>query len=430
MRPGKRPLLLAAALLAGCACSGSAQTTFRFQFKEKERLNYLIEQKTNSVQKIMGVEVVSKVHATMKMYWEVVKVDGDGNAQVRIKFTHAKMSMESLLGIIDVDSNDKGNPADLAGKMIGQLNRAIANMEITATMLPTGEMKNILVSEATARALKAIPNAEQLGDVAHPDNFKDMLSSVVFPALAVARGKSWSFKTDSQSPEGKVSTEHSFTLEDSVHQDGVKLDRIALAPSIKIQPDPKALLKVEKIMSTGHLLFDNKLGRLVSSSIVQTKLGKIEVMGITLDSKSEVATNMRLTGLTAEEKLEAAGKVEAVKINEDEFVDRMVATEQLETIAGVARSFTVSRSFEPAIIMDGPLPVSDDLKNKVGAALDISIGKKTMVKETVTLDGKEVTKLNVLWMERYRRGTAVASDGSRLTFLVRVGLQFKLEKAK
>ena len=46
------------------------------------------------------------------------------------------------------------------------------------------------------------------------------------------------------------------------------------------------------------------------------------------------------------------------------------------------------------------------------------------VKESVTLDGKAITKLNVVWLERYRRASATLSDGSTLAFEVKVGLEF------
>jgi len=425
MRHGKWTFLVATALLAAFASSALAQTTMRFQFKEKDKLHYAIEQKTKSTQKIAGAEVKSDVNVTMAMVWEVVKVDSDGAAQVKMRVTHSKMSMDSLLGMIEVDSKDKDIPKDLAGKMIGQMNRAFASMEISATML-----KNVKVAEATAKALKAIPGAEQLGDLADPENFKDMLSSIVFPPQPITKGKSWSYKTETQGPEGKTSTEHVFTHEETIQQDGAALEKISLKPTIKVQADPKAMLKVDSLKSSGYVLFDNKLGRFVSSTIQQTKTGKIDIMGIALDNVSEQTTTIRLTGLSAAEKAEAAGKIESLKIDETEFVEKNVAKEELETLQGVGRSFTLKRSYEPAIIMEGSALASADLKSKVDAALEISIGKKVAVSETIALDGKDVTKLNVIWVERYRRATAVASDGSTLTFTVRVGLRIKLEKPK
>ena len=106
-------------------------------------------------------------------------------------------------------------------------------------------------------------------------------------------------------------------------------------------------------------------------------------------------------------------------------------TRQLvETLPGVSRSFTVERSYEPSIAMTGSAMASAELKAKVEATLGVTLGKRAAVKESITLDGKEITKLNVQWVERYRRATATTSDGSTVMFLVKVGLRFKLEKAK
>ena len=153
-------------------------------------------------------------------------------------------------------------------------------------------------------------------------------------------------------------------------------------------------------------------------------------MGITLDNTSVQATTIRLKKQTAAEKTAAAKKIDSLKIDETEYVEKVAATELLETIQGVARSFTVERSYEPSITMTGSATASDELKAKVEAALGVTLGKKTAVKESITLDGKDITKLNVQWVERYRRATATTSDGATVMFLVKVGLRFKLEKAK
>jgi hypothetical protein len=430
MQHGKRTFLIALLPLLACAAGANAQTTLRYQFKEKDKLAYVIEQKTKSTMNLMGADIVSHISATMSLNWEVIKVDSQGNAQVKIMATHSKMSLDSLLGMVQVDSKDKDGPNDAAGKMLAQMNKAIAAMEITATMLPTGEMKDVKVSAATAKAMKAIPSADQFGDLADPDNFKDMLSSLVFPDKAVTKGKSWTLKTESKSPEGKISTEQVFTLEETIDRDGAKLDKISLKPTIKVEADPKAMIKVKSIKAAGHALFDNKTGRFVESTINQVKVGKIEVMGIALDSTSVQTTTIRLKVPTAEEKIAAVKTIASIKIDESEFVEKRVATEPLETLAGVARSFTVERNYEPSIMMTGSATVSDDLKAKVETALAVTIGKKATVKESITLDGKEITKLNVLWVERYRRGTAVTGEGTTVSFLVKVGLRIKLEKAK
>lgn len=424
----KRVLFLAIALMVA-APQVHAQATLSYKFKEKDRLVYTIEQKTKSTMTLMGAEIVSSINANMSLYWEVISVNSQG-AQVRVKVTHSKIALDSLLGMVEVDSKNKDGPTDAAGKMLAQMNNAFAAMEITATMLPTGELRDVKVSEATIKAMKAIPSADKFGDLGHPDNFKDMLSNLVFPTGPVTKGKSWTHKTESKSPEGKISTENVFTLEDTIVQDGNKLEKISFKPEIKVEADPNAMIKVKSIKSSGHALFDAKEGRFVESTISQTKVGKIDVMGLTLDNTSVQTTTIRLKSQSAAEKVAAAKNIESIKIDETKFEEKAVATEPLETLAGVSRSFTVERSFEPAILLTGGAAVSDELKAKVEAALGIKIGEKKTVKESIALDGKAITKVNVVWVERYRSGTAIAADGSTVPILVRVGLRFKLEQPK
>ena len=423
-----RPLLFASALLVAWTSGAQAQV-MRYQFKEKDKLFYTIEQKTKSTAGLMGVDIVSQISANMSMYYEVVKVDSQG-AQVKIKFTHSKMTLDSVIGVVEADSRNKEAPNDPAARMLAQVNKAFASMEISATMLPTGELKDVKVSEETVKAMRAIPSADKFGDLGHPDNFKDMLSSLVFPAGPVTKSKGWTRNTMSESPEGKVNTEHVFTLEDTIDQGGVKLEKISLKPKIKVEAKADAAIKVKSIESSGHALFDNKAGRFVESVIQQTKRGQLDVMGIQLDNTSVQTTTIRLSKQGAAEAGVAAKAIDAVKIDESEYVEKVVATEQLETLAGVARSFTVERSFEPGIVLTGSAAAADELKAKVEATLGVPLGKKAIVKESVTLDGKAITKVNVQWIERYRRATATTLEGSTISFQVRVGLRFKLEAAK
>src|SRR5205807_1293910 len=157
----------------------------------------------------------------------------------------------------------------------------------------------------TVKAMQAIPGANQLGDLSHPDNFKDMISGIVFPTEAVAKGKSWSHKTETKSPAGKIISENVYTPEGTETRDGVTLEKIAFTPNIKIDPDPKAQMKIKTIKAAGHTLFDNKVGRVVESTVNQTKVGTITVMGLTLDQTTTETTTIRLQKPAEVAKLDA-----------------------------------------------------------------------------------------------------------------------------
>jgi Family of unknown function (DUF6263) len=416
-------------ILLGAGGAVHAQTVMAYRFKEGETLHYLMEQKNSTKISVAGADVVMNVNTTVNLAWQVLKVD-QGNASVKIRVMHSKISLESLVGNVNVDSNDKAVPNDPIGQPLGQLNKAIAAMEITATMLPTGELKDVKVSDATVKAMQAIPGADKLGDLAHPDNFKDMISGIVFPTTTVEKGKSWSHKVETNTPAGKISADNLYTAEGTVQRDGATLEKIALTPTIKIEANPKAEMKVKSIKASGHTLFDNKSGRIVESTVKQTKEGTVSVMGLNLNQTTDEVTTLKL--LKPGEVKGLVKSIDSIKIDEDKYVEKTVATEQLETIAGVSRSFTVERNFETAISIPGmkDKALVEELKGMVESSLSIAIGKKSTVKETLALDGKETTKVNVVWIERSRAGVATRADGSTVPFLVRVGLRIKLEKAK
>src|SRR5438128_1135271 len=89
---------LAFALIVGFASSSHAQTTLRYQFKEKDKLAYEIDQKTKSSMNLMGAEIGTTASAQTNLYWEVLKVDTQGNAHVKVKVTRSRLSLDSLVG--------------------------------------------------------------------------------------------------------------------------------------------------------------------------------------------------------------------------------------------------------------------------------------------------------------------------------------------
>jgi hypothetical protein len=60
------------------------------------------------------------------------------------------------------------------------------------------------------------------------------------------------------------------------------------------------------------------------------------------------------------------------------------------------------------------------------AALDIL--PTCSCEQEITVNGDKTPNLKVIWVERYRKGTATLSDGRKETFEVCVGLRWKLKK--
>lgn len=273
-------LTWAVALLAIPAAN--AQITLRYQFKEGDKTPYVLEQKMKMTTSIMGLDVETKINVSLEMNLTVVEVAKDGAAKVQVKAGNAKVTMEGL----PIETKD----------LEGQMVKALQAMEMTATMLPTGEMKDVKVSDDTIKAMKSLPGADKLGDVLGPDTFKAGMGALVFPTDSVSKGKSWTNKIDAKTPFGKMVTDNTYTYEGSIEKGGTTLEKIAVKPDSKFQGDPNAPIKVtiKSSKGGGHLLFDNKAGRLVESTTDQTTEMQVDAGGLELNQTVQQTTTFRL----------------------------------------------------------------------------------------------------------------------------------------
>jgi hypothetical protein len=292
MKLGKKLFFAALAIVIGVSAA-QAQTTLRYQFKEGDKLPYVMEQKMKMTMSIMGVEIDTTMNMDMQMSLNVLEKAKDGGHVVQFKVAGAKMVMDGPTGKVTVDSTDKNEPDDPVGKILYGLVKAIGTMEMKGTMLPTGETKDVKLSEETAKALANVPGADKLGDAANGDALKSMLASIVFPNEAIMKGKTWTNKTDTKTQIGKTTTENTYTYE-GADQNG--LEKIGVKPSIKIDADPNAdvKIKLKNAKGTGQILFDNKNGRLVESTTTQTMQMQLNAMGIDLDQTIQQTTTLRL----------------------------------------------------------------------------------------------------------------------------------------
>jgi len=293
MQLRNRCALIAVLMLS--ASAAQAQTTLRYQFKEGDKLPYVMEQKMKMTMNIMGMNIETTMDMTLNLALNVVEVNKDGSVQMQFKVNDAKMKMDGPTGKVDVSSTDKNPPDDEVGKILSQVIKAVGAMEMTGHMSATGETKNVKVSEATAKALQNVPGADKLGDGSYGESLKNMLSTLVFPTEAVDKGKTWTNKSESKTQFGNALTENTYTYEGTTEQNGATLQKISLKPSIKIEPNPNAdiKVKVKDVKGSGQILFDNKIGRLIESTTTQSTEMQINAGGIDLEQRIEQTTTLR-----------------------------------------------------------------------------------------------------------------------------------------
>ncbi len=295
----KKPLLVA--LLSAwslAALPATAQTTLRYKFKEGDALKYVVEQKMKMTMSIMGKDIDMNMDQSSEMGWSVGKVNDKGDAEITVKFGRSKMSMNSPMGKVEVDSNSTQQPDDQFGQILYKVVKGLAEMEVTATVSPLGEFSDLKIPDKSLKALQNIPGGEAFGDLLSPDGLKRMMSQsgIVMPKEPVTAGKTWNSKNEMKLPFGKMIAEIEYKYAGPTEKDGRTLEKITLKPKAEIQPgkDAPIAMKVKSQEGTGTALFDNAAGKLIEVSNQQNMEMEADNMGIAFTMRMTQATTMRL----------------------------------------------------------------------------------------------------------------------------------------
>jgi hypothetical protein len=274
---------------AAAATPAAAQTTLRYKFKEGDSLNYAMDQKMKMTTSVMGKNIDMNMDQNATMTWKIDSVDSEGNAKITITFGRMKMSMDTPMGKIEVDSQDTDGPDDPIGKALFGVVKAMAGMTVNGKINPLGEVSDVQVPEKVAKQLANLPGAEQMGDMFSPEGLKRMMgqSGLVLPKQAVGKGEKWNHKLDMKLPFGKINAEFNYVYDGPTEKSGRTLEKIGLKPRMSIDPDPNApfAMKMKSQEGGGHALFDNKAGRLTEVVVNQTMEMELDIMGQTVGQR-------------------------------------------------------------------------------------------------------------------------------------------------
>ncbi len=212
------------------------------------------------------------------------------------------MTMEGgLVGTVEVDSKDANPPDNPIGRLLSGLVKAIGHTDMTLTVDPTGDISDAKVAEATIKKLKEMPKLPGMGgEMFGVESLKGLVRGniiVPLPKEAVAKGKSWTEKSDQQSSLGRIKSVVKYTYEGPVEKGGQKLEKIAVKPDqTKIVPREKAPLQMTTKSSKGKgaVLFDNTAGHIAEASNEMTVEAQVEAFGQTIDTTMTATTSIRL----------------------------------------------------------------------------------------------------------------------------------------
>lgn len=276
-----------------------AQTRLAYRFKAGDKLDYEMDQKMKMVMTVNGMDIDMKIDQLIEKKWEVQKVDEKGTARVRVRFGRVKLGIEGFTGIIEVDSADDKELKDPMGMVLSQVVKALAAIDASLTIDPTGKVSDVTFAEGAFKRLKEIKGLDTggLSDLTSEAGLKAMMEGgMVFPGGEFAKGRSWSQKQDIEMPFGKLRTDTKYTYEGSVERDGRRLEEIALKPETKLEPkaDAPLQIKMKAGESKGKILFDNRLGRLIEQTTEATMEMSVEVGGMTINQNITQSIVVRL----------------------------------------------------------------------------------------------------------------------------------------
>lgn len=286
--------------LLSAALPVQAQTTFRYAFKPGEKLAYVLDQKVEMTNSVMGRQLVIKINQTLDFTWQVRSVDANGDAKLVQVFDRIRFHMDGPTGKTDYDSKDGKEPTDPVGQALSGLLTALAKAEFNLTINRRGEITSVTIPDKLKEALKNAPGSGGLGmDMMSEEGFKRMTSQsgVVFPKEAVAKGKSWNRKTEFElAMIGKVITRVDYTYDGNVARSGKNLDKITAKTKLTYALDENAsvTMKITDQDTKSTILFDNQTGRIVESTIAQNVAQEIGAMGNTIDQKINQSVTMKL----------------------------------------------------------------------------------------------------------------------------------------
>lgn len=273
----RSPLSILAALLLATfwtSSVASADEPLRFSFRVGQEVPYTLIQDMKMTMDAGPAGVMkTKTNQTIKMAWRVEEVKEDGSAVMTHDVQRVQMSLAGPLGQgYEFDTDSQQAPQGLAA-MIAPIFKALVESDYKVTMTPRGEISDMVIPEAVMEALKNVPGAG--GAAPNDESIKQMAMQVAIqlPKEALVDGKTWSTKVQTSAPMfGQQQVETTYEYEGTREKDGRKLEVFSptvVVTTIAQDKEGNMSAKLDSGESSGEILFDREMGRLVSSQITQ-----------------------------------------------------------------------------------------------------------------------------------------------------------------
>ena len=275
-----------------------AEEPLRWKFKSGETLHYeMMQNMESSAEAGPAGNIKTGMLQTLHMTWHIDEVTPEGDAKMRQKIDRVQMKMTMPGGQVSEYDSAKDEAPQGVMAMIAPLFQAMTEGEFKLTMTSQGKITDVEPPTDMVEAMKKIPGAAAMGNIASADGLKQMITqgSMELPAGDLTKGESWNTTMDMDSPAGKQIITTTYEYVGPRVEDGNQLE--VFKPSIEIETAPGENALVQMSMkdqsSEGEILFNREAGRLQSTHLQQKLNMEMKVQGQTINNIIEQTVDMK-----------------------------------------------------------------------------------------------------------------------------------------
>jgi Family of unknown function (DUF6263) len=297
-----------AILLAGLGhpiATAAEKVALRWKFKEGEVIRYSMDQTTaQTSQDPEGREIKQNFGLILDMSWKVKSVDASGVASLTQTVDRVRTTLSAPGGLkFSFDSKDLGNITDSKGAAnvpgaAGPMFKILLGAEFSSKMSPRGELTDIKLSDKLMATLKADNDPAAAQGPFSEVGLKNILAQMVLPLAetSVDVGDTWKRALAIPAgPDGQTrQIEQTFTYKGHDHASSLP----TIEFTSKLDPpkaDPNVPVTFKKETETGRIEFDNALGRVAKSTVVEDVEVSVAIQGKEIPQKVQTTWVLTLS---------------------------------------------------------------------------------------------------------------------------------------
>lgn len=302
-----RSIVTRVAVVLGFGLSGQLlvgqEVALQYRWTKGEVVRYRLASET--VATMTGLPTGDMtVNTTAAQVYEIApeQIEPDGAATLRVKFESVKLSVGTPMGTMSYDTASPSSAADPMGAEVGKALSAVVGESISMVMAPNGAVRSVSGATRLGEKIKSSLSpamqqfASQFSAVFTDEGVKGAMGQgfANLPDKTVKLGESWQSALTTATPMGTTSYASTLTLKGADRVQSHDVARIAVTQKITTVP-AGGIGGVTTVFgegaSDGEVLFDSRLGRVVTSTLHVTQ-------PMTLQLPSPDGTSLNVSSLS------------------------------------------------------------------------------------------------------------------------------------